>query len=116
MCAWMSPCLRRSLRCIRDRVIVPSPSNEAGDVGVTCRIKQVGDARTCHGKMNARHREKKTAALSGRRIGGGGGTAEFRLFRGGPDYAFILLPGCGACYPPAADPSTRSAVCRAARL
>jgi hypothetical protein len=37
---------------------------------------------------------------SGREIGGGGGTAVFRLFRGGPDYAFILLPGCGACYPP----------------
>jgi hypothetical protein len=33
-----------------------------------CRIKLVGDARTCHGKMNARHREKKTAALSGRRL------------------------------------------------
>ena len=24
----------------------------------------------------------------------------FHLFRGGLDYAFILLPGCGACYPP----------------
>jgi len=22
-------------------------------------------------------------------------------FRRGLDYAFILLPGCGACYPPA---------------
>jgi hypothetical protein len=25
--------------------------------------------------------------------------SRFRLFRGGLDYAFILLPGCGACYP-----------------
>ena len=24
----------------------------------------------------------------------------FHLFRGGLEYAFILLPGCGACYPP----------------
>lgn len=23
----------------------------------------------------------------------------FHPFRGGPDYAFIPLPGCGACYP-----------------
>jgi len=23
----------------------------------------------------------------------------FHSFRSGPDYAFIPLPGCGACYP-----------------
>jgi len=34
----------------------------------------------------------------------------FRSFQSGPDYAFIPLPGCGACYPPAAaDPSARPA-------
>ena len=34
----------------------------------------------------------------------------FHPFRGGPDYAFIPLPGCGACYPfpdPSAGPSGR---------
>src|SRR5437588_9157806 len=35
------------------------------------------------GKENGRSKRPK--------IGGGGGTAVFRLFRGGPDYAFILL-------------------------
>ena len=32
------------------------------------------------------------------------------LYRGGLDYAFILSPGCGACYPAhtAPDPSSRS--------
>ena len=33
----------------------------------------------------------------------------FHLFRGGLDYAFIPMPGCGACYPPVADPSACSA-------
>ena len=36
----------------------------------------------------------------------------FHLFRGGLDYAFIPLPGCGACYPPLiycrVDPSAGS--------
>jgi hypothetical protein len=32
----------------------------------------------------------------------------FHPFRDGLDYAFILSPGCGACYPLSADPSTRS--------
>ena len=34
----------------------------------------------------------------------------FRLFQGGLDYAFILSPGCGACYPAEfrLDPSSRS--------
>jgi len=34
----------------------------------------------------------------------------FRFFRGGLDYAFILSPGCGACYPTEfrLDPSGRS--------
>jgi hypothetical protein len=33
----------------------------------------------------------------------------FHLFRDGLDYAFIPLPGCGACYPPrSANPSARS--------
>jgi hypothetical protein len=41
----------------------------------------------------------------------------FHLFRGGPDYAFILSPGCGACYPPnRPDPSARSAFPRSASM
>ena len=35
----------------------------------------------------------------------------FRPFRDGLDYAFILVPGCGACYPAGTtpDPSARPA-------
>jgi hypothetical protein len=42
----------------------------------------------------------------------------FRPFRDGLDYAFILLPGCGACYPAgkAPDPSARPEVALSARL
>jgi hypothetical protein len=38
----------------------------------------------------------------------------FHPFRGGPDYAFIPLPGCGACYP-FPDPSAGPPVARIGR-
>jgi len=42
----------------------------------------------------------------------------FHSFRNGPDYAFIPLPGCGACYPARMppDPGARSADAPAQRV
>lgn len=43
----------------------------------------------------------------------------FPVFRQGLDYTFILLPGCGACYPrhdDAANPSAGSVLLNSAGL
>src|SRR6266508_4385735 len=42
---------------------------------------------------------KRNGHLWGWPLNGGGGGTAVPPFRDGLDYAFILLPGCGACYP-----------------
>ena len=63
--------------------------------------------------INASAPEKKTATarVAAKLVEAAG--QPVRPFRDGLDYAFILLPGCGACYPAgkALDPSARPA-CR----
>ena len=65
----------------------------------------------CHAGINAPAPEKKTATarVAVKLVEAAG--QPVRPFRDGLDYAFILVPGCGACYPTgtAPDPSARPA-------
>jgi hypothetical protein len=62
-----------------------------------------------------RPKQKKTPPDRGRRVMVEAAGQLIHLFRDGPDYAFILRTGCGACYPSsvATNPSTGSRRLRA---
>jgi len=70
-----------------------------------------GGNRTQSPGINASAPEKKTATagVAVKLVEAAG--QPIRPFRDGLDYAFILVPGCGACYPAGTtpDPSARPA-------
>jgi len=90
----ISPSLRENSKARNGPLAIYEPGNVSGFRSLEPR-HQAGQGRT---SGNARRRKKKRPPLGWPSNGGGGGTAVPSL-SGGLDYAFILLPGCGACYP-----------------
>ena len=85
--------------------------DQAGEISGMLRRKAVDLDSGDQVRINARAPEKKTATagVAVKLVEAAG--QPVRPFRDGLDYAFILSPGCGACYPAgmAPDPSARPA-------
>src|SRR6266508_5052160 len=78
----------------QDRNLVVADANDQTTILIAM------GARKRNGPLAVDHGDaKRNGHLLGWPLNGGGGGTAVPPFRDGLDYAFILLPGCGACYP-----------------